>query len=79
MLIFDSSPDLPASVLLRAQLNDPLAFVTPTLVLCDAHTPEKKIIFKEIGVPEIVDKPLNPTKFVDGLEWLLRKWSTGSL
>jgi hypothetical protein len=76
MLIFDSSPDLPASVLLRAQLNDPLAFATPTLVLCDEHTPEKNY-FKEIGVPELVDKPLNPTKFIDGLEWLLRKWSTG--
>ena len=76
MLIFDSSPDLPASVLLRAQLNDPLAFTTPTLVLCDEHTPEKNH-FKEIGVPELVDKPLNPTKFIDGLEWLLRKWSTG--
>ena len=25
----------------------------------------------------LVDKPLNPTKFIDGLEWLLRKWSTG--
>ena len=76
MLIFDGSPDLPASVLLRAQLNDPLAFTTPTLVLCDEHTVEKNHL-KEIGVPELVDKPLNPTKFIDALEWLLRKWSTG--
>ena len=46
MLIFDSSPDLPASVLLRAQLNDPLAFTTPTWFFVMSILRKKTILKK---------------------------------
>ena len=76
VLLIEDSEDLPAGHVLRAQLSHPVALLTPTLVACSERLPERAWL-KEMGNPEIIDSPINPMKFIESLEWLIRRWSTG--
>lgn len=78
ILLIEDSEELPASQVLRAQLSNPAALLTPTIVACSPRLTERNIL-KEIGSPEIIDSPMNPMKFIESLEWLIRRWNTGNL
>lgn len=79
VLLVGDSPELPAILTLRNQVSDPLAILTPTIVAsCEENAADKAHLI-EMGTPEIIDYPLNPAKFVDTLEWVLRRWSQGHL
>ena len=78
ILLIEDSEELPASQILRAQLSNPAALLTPTIVACSNRLPERGML-KEIGSPEIIDSPINPMKFIESLEWLIRRWNTGNL
>ena len=48
------------------------------MVACpDSHL--DRGLLKEIGSPEIITSSLNPMKFIESLEWLIRRWKTGQL
>ena len=77
VLVIDDTVESPASLVLRNQLNDPIALLTPTIVISPDHQKDKNVL-KEVGIPEIIDYPMNPTSFTESLEFLLRRWSSDS-
>jgi len=79
VLLVGDSKELPAILTLRNQIADPLAILTPTIVACCEENAADKSFLIELGAPEIIDFPLNPAKFVDTLEWVLRRWTQGNL
>lgn len=79
IMVVHDTPEVPASFLLRAQLVDPVAIITPTLVVIDpAHSGEAAIL-KDFGQPDLVNNINNPGEFTDGFEWMIRRWSAGNL
>ncbi|SMF33363.1 hypothetical protein [Pseudobacteriovorax antillogorgiicola] len=78
VLLIEDSHDLPASLVLRGQLSNPTALLTPTMVAASDDQPDKAL-FKEIGMPEVIDAPIHPARFIESLEFMLRRWSTGNL
>ncbi len=76
ILLIEDSDELPASHVLRTQLSNPIVLLTPTIVACSEHQIERALI-KEMGSPEIINSPLSPMKFIEALEWLIRRWKTG--
>lgn len=79
VLVINDSPDLPASFILRTQIVDPIAIITPTIIVLHPNHKVEAALVKEIGAPEIVESPLNPATFIGNFEWLIRRWSQGSL
>ncbi|MFW7379527.1 MAG: hypothetical protein ACOH5I_12010 [Oligoflexus sp.] len=79
VLLVGDTPELPAILTLRNQVSDPLAILTPTIVACSEENAADKAHLIELGTPEIIDYPLNPAKFVETLEWVLRRWNQGQL
>jgi hypothetical protein len=79
VLLVEDSPDLPAVFTLRNQVADPLAILTPTMVVCAEDNAATKTCLKEMGTPELIDAPMQPAIFIESLEFLLRRWSQGQL
>ena len=78
VLFVQDTPELPASLVLRGQLSNPVALLTPTIVAASDEQEDKGIL-KEIGIPELIDHPINPAKFIETLEFTLRRWSSANL
>lgn len=78
MLVHDT-PELPASFVLRAQIADPLAIITPTIVVAHESHSQDLGLFKEFGMPEVIESATNPAAFIGGFEYLVRRWSVGNL
>ncbi len=79
VLLIHDTPELPASFILRAQIVDPIAIITPTIVVTHTEHRLETALIKDIGSPELVEAPLNPAAFIGSFEWLIRRWSQGSL
>ena len=79
VLMIHDTPELPASFVLRAQIADPVATLTPTMVICHPAHNQDLGLLKEIGIPELIDSSINPAAFIGGFEYLIRRWSSGSL
>ncbi len=79
VLIIHDTPELPASFVLRAQIVEPIAIITPTIVVTHPDHRLETALIKDIGAPELVEAPLNPAAFIGSFEWLIRRWSQGSL
>jgi hypothetical protein len=79
MIIVDDSPDLPASLVLRCLLADPIASMIPTLVLIAPTSRNERPAITNLGRPFVVDKPLTPNRFVPGFKSLVSVWSSGQL
>lgn len=79
VLIIHDTPELPASFVLRAQIVEPIAIITPTIVVTHQDHKIETAFIKDIGAPEIVESPVNPAAFIGSFEWLIRRWSQGSL
>lgn len=76
LIIVDDTIEVPAVTNIRYLLTDPVAAVTPVLsFLLDHHKGEQKAL-RHLGQPEIVDKPLTPSKFVPGFVNLVKRWET---
>lgn len=74
LVILDDTVQVPSSRHLRFLLSDPLATCTPVLsFLLDVHKSEIEALSK-MGRPELVEKPLTPSKFVPGFINLVRTW-----
>ncbi len=74
LVIADDTLKMPLIRHLRYQLSDPIAAVTPVLgFLLETHKHETAAIH-HLGRPQIVDKPLTPSKFVPGFVNLVRTW-----
>lgn len=73
--IIVDTPELPAAIIMRNQLTDPIALLTPTLVISPYEEKDRGFL-KGIGLPEILNTADNPAMFVDSLEYLLRSWSS---
>jgi Flp pilus assembly protein TadD len=74
LIIVDDTAQAPAVRHIRHLLSDPLAVCTPILsFLLEAHKHESHAIAK-LGRPQIVDKPLTPSKFIPGFVNLVRNW-----
>ncbi|MFW7380887.1 MAG: hypothetical protein ACOH5I_18875 [Oligoflexus sp.] len=79
LLIIDDAPDDPAALILRQQLFDPVAAITPTLLICSQHNDTELQVMQSMGEPILVRKPLTPKDFVDAFDRLIEKWSSGYL
>ena len=79
ILLIHDTPALPASFILRAQIADPVATLTPTMVVCHPAHSQDLALLKEIGIPELVGSSINPAAFIGGFEYLIRRWSSGTL
>ncbi len=77
-LLIHDTPEMPASQILRAQIADPLAIITPTIVVAHPAHQQEIALLKDMGAPDIVESPVNPSAFITSFEWLLRKWSQGN-
>lgn len=78
ILLIHDTPELPASFVMRSQIVDPVAIITPTIVACHpAHRSDMQLI-QEIGQPVLVEDTDNPAAFIGSFEWLLRRWGQGS-
>lgn len=74
LLIVDDTPQMPLVRQLRYQLSDPVGALTPVLgFLLETHRHETAAI-QHMGRPQVVDKPLTPSKFVPGFVNLVRTW-----
>ena len=79
ILVIADSPTLPAVLCLRNQISDPILILTPTIVICsDSHAADKAHM-QQLGNPEVIDAPINPSSLIESFEWLLRRWSQGPL
>lgn len=78
VLYIEDSSELPASFAMRSALKYPIVMMTPTIVSV-ADSQADKVQLNEIGFPEIIDKPAGPNRFIEALDFALRKWSTGDL
>ncbi len=78
LLLIHDTPELPASLILRAQIADPLAIITPTVVVCHPAHQQEISLLKDMGSPDVVESPVNPSAFITSFEWLLRKWTQGN-
>ena len=38
-----------------------------------------KALFKEVGTPEVIDSPINPSDFMESLQFLLTRWRHGAM
>jgi hypothetical protein len=74
MVITDDTLSVPASRHIRHLLSDPITVCTPVLTFqLEAHRHETTAI-QRLGRPEIVEKPLTPSKFIPGFMNLVKTW-----
>ncbi len=74
LVITDDTIALPVVRHVRHLLSDPIAICTPVLsFLLETHKSETAALSR-LGRPQIVDKPLTPSKFVPGFVQLVRNW-----
>ncbi len=74
LVITDDTLQVPSVRHVRYLLSDPLTVCTPVLTfLLEAHKNETTSLTK-MGRPQIVDKPLTPSKFVPGFVQLVKTW-----
>lgn len=78
VLLVQDTPELPASFVLRAQIADPVAIITPTIVICHESHGQDQALLKEMGMPEVIESIKNPAQFIGGFEYLIRRWSVGN-
>ena len=79
ILIIHDSPETPASLMMRAQIVDPVGVITPTLVTLDRSHEQEGALLKDFGEPVLVFDLKNIISFTDSFEWMLQRWSTGNL
>lgn len=75
-LIIDDTPTLPLSLVLRRQLNHPIASLTPTIAMCMEVNYRDVECLASIGMPEILQYPIKPSKFIEVFEMMVRRWLT---
>ena len=77
LLIIHDTKELPASFALRAQIVDPIAILTPTIVVTHPEHQTEAELLKDIGNPILVENGANPADFIGKFEWMLRRWGQG--
>lgn len=74
LVIADDTQSRPAIKLLRHLVSDPISVCTPVLsFLLESHKHETGAMSR-MGRPQIVDKPLTPSKFIPGFVNLVKMW-----
>lgn len=74
LIIVDDSVAAPAVMHVRYLLSDTSSLLTPVLsFVLDAHKNESASILR-MGAPQVVEKPLTPSKFIPGFVKLVRTW-----
>lgn len=79
LLIIDDTLEDPASLIMRQQLFDPVAAITPTLLIYSAQNETDLQCMQSMGEPILVKKPLTPKDFINAFDRLIEKWSSGYL
>ncbi|MCX6129664.1 MAG: hypothetical protein NTX25_11460 [Proteobacteria bacterium] len=79
ILIIHDTKDLPASFALRAQIAEPFAIITPTIVLLHPEHRAEATSLRNIGDPEILEYSANPAEFISAFERMMRRWNQGPL
>jgi tetratricopeptide (TPR) repeat protein len=74
LVIIDDSLQLPAIRTLRSMLTDPVGNLTPILALMMENSKNEHAAIKQLGRPEIIEKPLTPSKFVPAFVNLVKVW-----
>lgn len=75
-LIIDDTATLPLALVLRKQINHPVASLTPTLAFCREVNYRDIECLGSIGMPEILQLPVTPSKFIESFELMVRRWLT---
>lgn len=74
LVITDDTPTTPAVKLVRYLLSDPIAVGTPVLSFLLESQKHETAAMSRMGRPQIVDKPLTPSKFIPGFVNLVKTW-----
>lgn len=74
LVIVDDSQNLPAIRAIRALMLETLGVLTPVLAMMAENSKNEIQAIKQIGRPEIMEKPLTPSKFVPAFVALIRAW-----
>jgi hypothetical protein len=77
LVIIDDSPELPAPWVFRNLLEHPIAYMTPIIIFLDERNAKEKLALTSFFTPEVIDKPVVPSKFIDSFEWVIQRWSSG--
>jgi Flp pilus assembly protein TadD len=74
LVIADDTLNVPSTRHVRYLLSDPMTICTPVMsFLLEAHKNEIAALTK-MGRPQIVEKPLTPSKFIPGFINLVKMW-----
>lgn len=74
VLLVDDTADLPATYVLKCQLANPVAILTPTIVAVRNST--EKVVAKRIGICDVIVAPISPADFIESLEHTVKLWSS---
>ncbi|MGE0172045.1 MAG: tetratricopeptide repeat protein [Oligoflexales bacterium] len=77
MVMIDDSPELPAPWVFRNLLQLPITYMTPIIIFLEERNAKEKMALNSFFTLEIIDKPVVPSKFIDGFEWVIQRWSSG--
>lgn len=78
LILIDDTQARPAPILLRQLLRNPLAPITPTIVLLSEQYKHEAAAISTLGRPMIIHKPLTPGRFSPGFKTLMNVWSKGT-
>lgn len=74
LVIADDTPGSPVLATLRTLLSHPVAITVPTLAFILESNKDELNAIRKLGRPEIVEKPLTPSKFIPGFVNLVKRW-----
>ncbi len=74
LVIIDDSQNLPAIRTIRAMTTETMGILTPVLAMLSESSKNEILAIKQLGRPEIIEKPLTPSKFVPGFVNLIKAW-----
>lgn len=74
LVIIDDTQELPALRTLRTLMTDTMGLLTPVLAMMVETSKNELAPIKLMGRPEIIEKPLTPSKFIPAFVNLVRTW-----
>lgn len=79
LLVVDDHPAMPMPYALRQLMTNKFAYTVPKLVLSRQHDGKEKTCFSSLFPIEVLDKPIVPSRFIDGFERVIFQWMNSDI